>query len=330
MLTEAQYKNIQQKIKAGTATPEEIQAIKEHDAGMEKKPAQPWYTDPNSTAAEDVIAKYNGQTSEDLAAQKLTPEQQGAIPKGNQGDNAIANPNALNTAEVTDVHQKELASAQTPENMNPDTFTPDSKIREEAEQNKAVQSVTQPKKTDTPKEKKAKNKYNKATMSIWDAYYAGEFGAPGSTEAKRTAGYFTIDAIATLAKNLGRSMGNVAAQFSGGTIDNDHDGSKWEQRQDKMFDTELQKESEGVDTFDNILKGYQVDKASTVNDMLTDFKAKAEDPTLSETERRFYQVLAVELAGAGLDGNTQIASIGSGVWDDLKSKVGELVGKDKK
>lgn len=328
MLTEAQYKNIQQKIKAGTATPEEIQAIKEHDAAMEKKPKQDWFTDPNSTAAEDVIAKYNGQTSDDIAAQKLTPEQQGAIPKGNQGDNAIENPNALNTAEVADVHEKELASAQTPDNMNPDTFSPDSSIREEAEAKKspeveAVTSVAQPKEGDTKKEIKAKGKYNKSMMSIWDAYHNGLID-------KETAGYFTIDAIATLAKNLGRSMGNVAAQFSGGTIDNGHDESRWEQRQDKMFNTELQKESEGVDTFDNLLKGYQVDKASTVNDMLTDFKAKSEDPTLSETERRFYQVLAVELAGAGLDGNTQIASIGSGVWDDIKSKVGELVGKDKK
>lgn len=323
MLTDAQYKNIQQKIKAGTATPEEIQAIKDHDAAMEKKPEQPWFMDPNSTAAEDTIAKYNGQTSSDLAGQMLTPEQQGAIPKGNQGDNAIANPGALNTAEVTDVHQKELASAQTPENMNPGTFSPDSSIREEAEQNKAVRSVTQPKKGDTPKETKAKSRYNKSMMSIWDAYHEGLID-------KETAGYFTIDAIATLAKNLGRSIGNVGAQFSGGTIDQGHDESRWEQRQDKMFNTEAQAESEEVKTFDNLLKGYQVDKASTVNDMLNDFKAKSDDPTLSETERRFFQVLAVELAGAGLDGKTQIASIGTGVWDDFKSRVDEMFGNGNK
>ena len=61
--------------------------------------------------------------------------------------------------------------------------------------------------------------YKKSMMSIWDAYRAGEID-------KETAGYFTIDAIATLAKNLGRSIGNVGAQFSGGTIDNGHDESK--------------------------------------------------------------------------------------------------------
>jgi hypothetical protein len=97
-----------------------------------------------------------------------------------------------------------------------------------------------------------------------------------------------------------------------------------------MFNTELQKESEGVDTFDNLLKGYLVDKTSTVNDMLTDFKAKANDAKLPETERRFYQVLAVELAGAGLDGNAQVATVGAGVWEDIKSKVNEWFDKDKK
>ena len=304
MLTEAQYKNIQQKIKAGTATPEEIQAMKEHDAGMEKKPAQPWYTDPNSTAAEDVIAKYNGQTSEDLAAQKLTPEQQGAIPKGNQGDNAVANPNALNTAEVTDVHQKELASAQTPENMNPDTFSPDSKIREEAEQNKAVQSVTQPKKTDTPKEKKAKGTYNKSMMSIWDAYNEGLID-------KETAGYFTIDAIATLAKNLGRSIGNVGAQFSGGTIDNGHDESKWEQRQDKMFNTELQAESEEVQTFDNKFKELSYNRQSTLNDLLEAVKGDAEKLSDDNPLKIAYLSLAASIANGEVSGETTLAATGA-------------------
>ncbi len=317
MLTDAQYKNIQQKIKAGTATPEEIQAIKDHDAAMEKKPEQPWYTDPNSTAAEDVIAKYNGQTSDNLAGQMLTPEQQGAIPKGNQGDNAIANPGALNTAEVTDVHQKELASAQTPENMNPGTFTPDSSIREEAEQNKAVQSVTQPKKGDTPKETKAKSRYNKSMMSIWDAYHQGLID-------KETAGYFTIDAIATLAKNLGRSIGNVGAQFSGGTIDQGHDESRWEQRQDKMFNTEAQAESEEIKTFDNKFKELSYNRQSTLNDLLDAVKKDAEQLSDDNPLKIAYLSLATSIANGNVDGNTTLAATGAKgiteLFDFLKGK----------
>lgn len=175
---------------------------------------------------------------------------------------------------------------------------------------------------DSDKDKASKKEYNQSMMSIWDAYHNGLID-------KETAGYFTIDALATLAKNLGRSIGNVGAQFSGGTIDQGHDESMWDKRKDKIFNTELQKESEGIDTFENLLKGYQVDKAATVNDMLNDFRTKADDPNLSETERQYYQLLAVELAGAGLDGNTQIAAIGSGVWEDIKSKIDEWRNKGK-
>ena len=178
-----------------------------------------------------------------------------------------------------------------------------------------------------------KNNYKKAMMSIWDAYINGEI-------SPETAGYFTIDAIATLAKNLGRSIGNVGAQFSGGTIDNGHDESKWGQRQNAVLNEEIGKEVEGLggkagrqaesEKFDNILKGYQTNRAATVNDMINDFRAKSKDPSLSETEKKFYQILSVELAGAGLNGSTQIASIGSGVWDDIKSKFSEWFGKKDK
>ena len=81
--------------------------------------------------------------------------------------------------------------------------------------------------------------YKKSMMSIWDAYRAGLID-------KETAGYFTIDAIATLAKNLGRSIGNVGAQFSGGTIDNGHDESKWGQRQNAVLNEEIGKETESL------------------------------------------------------------------------------------
>lgn len=289
----------------------------EAKAFLEGQDTRPWY-EKDSHVAEDKIAEIEQK-------QRMTNPIEGAsgnIARGNQGDNAIANPNALDTSDVTDVHQKELASVQTPENMNPGTFTTDNAIREEAEAKKAPKTAptVQPQKGDTKKEENAKGRYNKSMMSIWDAYHNGLID-------KETAGYFTVDALATLAKNLGRGIGNVGAQFSGGSIDQGHDESMWDKRKNEIFNTELQKESEGIDTFDNLLKSYQVDKAATVNDMLNDFRAKANDPTLSETERKGYQVLAVQLAGAGLDGNTQIASIGTGILDDLKSKWDEWLGK---
>ncbi len=100
-------------------------------------------------------------------------------------------------------------------------------------------AVAQPVKSDTPEEKAAKNDYKKSTRSIWDAYYNGDID-------KTTATYFTLDAIATLSKNLGREIGNIGAQFTGGAIDNNMDTSKWDQRQNELFNEEVQQEKESL------------------------------------------------------------------------------------
>ena len=299
--------------------------------------------------AEEIIKKYGNTTSADIAERRITPNQQGILANGNQGDN-INNPDKLDTAEITKLQQEtEKLSGQkdsyTPEEIEaaknsagitkevPGSTSAGSTSTDETLAESVSAAVT-PKKDDPPEVVQNKNQYNKAMMSIWDAYNK-------KLISKETAGYFTIDAIATLAKNLGRSIGNVGAQFSGGTIDNGHDESKWGQRQNALLNEEIGMEAESLggkagrqaesEKFDNILKGYQTNRSATVNDMLKDFRDKSKDPSLSETEKRFYQILSVELAGAGLNGSTQIASIGSGVWDDIKSKFSELFGKkDKK
>lgn len=141
---------------------------------------------------------------------------------------------ALNTPEV----QEEMAIGE----KKADETVWDPTDRDASANNALTDSVSDavtPKKDDPPDVVEDKNKYNKSMMSIWDAYRAGEID-------KETAGYFTIDAIATLAKNLGRSIGNVGAQFSGGTIDNGHDESKWGQRQNAMLSEEIGKETESL------------------------------------------------------------------------------------
>ena len=209
---------------------------------------------------EDLVGKENPTHEEamakiqETAEQRLTPEQQGVLAKGNPGDDHINNPNEADTTDLVKVNQElEKLSGQK------DSYTPE---EIEAAKNEAgitknvpgstsandtanttltdsVTEVTTPKKDDPPEVREPKNRYNKSMMSIWDAYRAGEI-------SKETAGYFTIDAIATLAKNLGRSIGNVGAQFSGGTIDNGHDESKWGQRQDALLNEEIGMETEGL------------------------------------------------------------------------------------
>ena len=111
-----------------------------------------------------------------------------------------------------------------------------------------AENIAKPRAYDTKKEKTAKNAYNKATASIWDAYYNGDFGLDENgnptEEAKSIATYFTIDAIAKLAGNLGKRIGNVGAQFTGGTIDNNFETSDWENRRDQLLNEANQMQAE--------------------------------------------------------------------------------------
>lgn len=100
-----------------------------------------------------------------------------------------------------------------------------------------AEDIAIPRAYDTKKEKTAKKAYNKATASIWDAYYNGDID-------KSTAVYFTIDAIAKLAGNLGKRIGNVGAQFTGGTIDNNFETSDWENRRDQLLNEANQMQAE--------------------------------------------------------------------------------------
>lgn len=100
-----------------------------------------------------------------------------------------------------------------------------------------AEAIAKPRAYDTKEEKTAKKAYNKATASIWDAYYNGDID-------KSTAVYFTIDAVAKLAGNLGKRIGNVGAQFTGGTIDNNFETSDWENRKDQLLNEANQMQAE--------------------------------------------------------------------------------------
>ena len=325
-------------------TPEELEVYAEANAAKngttpeeEKKKIQSeilgkgsWALEeggPAQKVLQDATGKEN-PTQEDIdkalketAEQRLTREQMGAIAQGNQGDDHVNNPNALDTADITKLGKKQLASVQTEDNMNPGTYSisnddriqmmKDAGISPEKIENEvnttmsdSVSEAVTPKENDSPKQSEAKGKYNKSMMSIWDAYRNGDID-------KETAGYFTIDAIATLAKNLGRSIGNVGAQFSGGTIDNGHDTSKWEQRSDSMFNTELQKETEGIDTFENKFKQLSYNRNSTINDLMKAIKSDAEKLSDDNPLKIAYLSLAAMIANGNVDGTTTLAATGA-------------------
>lgn len=162
--------------------------------------------------------------------------------------------------------------------------------------------------------------YDASTMSIWDAYNNGLI-------SKEAAGYFTIDAIAKLAKNLGRQIGNVGAQFTGGTIDNEEDQSMWDQRRGKIFNEETQIETEGLggpaerqkasEVLDIAMKRLANNRAATINDLINEIKSMADSAT-SETEKQTYLALAAMFSGANMNGATLGATAATGLVQDIK------------
>lgn len=284
----------------------------EAKAFLEGQDTRPWY-EKDSHMAEDKIAEIEQK-------QRMTNPIEGAsgnIARGNQGDNAIANPNALDTSDVTKVHNIEKAAAQTPENMEPGTFTSDRDAALEAAGITKPGETAEIKESDSKGTKNAKGRYNKSMMSIWDAYHNGLID-------KETAGYFTVDALATLAKNLGRGIGNVGAQFTGGSIDQGHDESMWDQRKNEIFNQELQGEAESIDNYTNTMKKYNLTKASTVNDLLKAVKSDIDKLDDKNPLKIAYMSIAAQMANGQIDGTSTIAATaGKGITsllDLLKGK----------
>lgn len=235
-----------------------IEAQKKREAAREAGTADgawAYQKGPSDEIVEEITEKTNptkeevSEKAKEIIEDSKNSLQKGIQSKGNLGDNKIDNPNALDTSEVTKLHNELKSMAQTEENMEPGTWSNTPEQVEEAK-NKAGITKTVPGSTsagdgnddgddDGGGDSGPDKNYKKSMMSIWDAYRAGLID-------KETAGYFTIDAIATLAKNLGRSIGNVGAQFSGGTIDNRHDESKWGQRQNALLNEEIGKETESL------------------------------------------------------------------------------------
>ena len=105
---------------------------------------------------------------------------------------------------------------------------PDSEIQEN------IEKTTEALEEENPSEAK---RYDASTKSIWQAYLDGDI-------SKETRNYLIVDTLATFAKNTGRNIGNVGAQYSGGSIDNTTDQSIWDKRQEALANEEIAGEKE--------------------------------------------------------------------------------------
>ena len=80
---------------------------------------------------------------------------------------------------------------------------------------------------------------NGKVRSIQEAYYDGGID-------KSTRDYMMADAIAKFARNTGRDIGNIGAQFTGGTVNNSYETPAWNDRNTELFKQQTSSEAAGI------------------------------------------------------------------------------------
>lgn len=84
---------------------------------------------------------------------------------------------------------------------------------------------------------------NGKVRSIQEAYYGGGID-------KSTRNYMMADAIAKFARNTGRDIGNIGAQFTGGAINNNYETPAWNDRNAELFKQQTSSEAAGIENSD--------------------------------------------------------------------------------
>jgi hypothetical protein len=147
--------------------------------------------------------------------------------------------------------------------------------------------------------------------TIQQAYYDGDID-------KDTRDYLLIDTFSKFARNMGKDIGNIAAAYSGGTVNNDRETSQWDARNAAMAQSGInaeQNQLKGTSTeqqyrgneasitgkeLDNRVKVLQKTPAENFAKEAQSLYAKANDPKLSAEERKQYKMQArlLDLVGA--------------------------------
>lgn len=96
-------------------------------------------------------------------------------------------------------------------------------------------------------EKDNKNKYTYGPKSILKAYYDGDID-------ESTRDYMLADVLAKFARNTGKDIGNIGAQFSGGTIDNNKETSAWEGRNAEMLKQQTSAQAAKIENSDKAME----------------------------------------------------------------------------
>ena len=234
----------------GSATnPQERDALeKEYNYlnTFERTGAGNWKAVKKQDSAQGVIDKYKKQginSAEEVIENAPNSHTQGIQSKGNLGDNKVAvkekwyDPeyqNAKDTAEVTKEQEERAGNFFHIGDKQENTENTNTETKKEEPKTDDTEKKTEPK-TEQPKKENKNKKYKSSMYGIIDAMKNGDIDTS-------TGIYFMLDALSKAARNTGIDIGNIGAQFSGGTVRNDYQNSLWDQRRNKMFENETTSE----------------------------------------------------------------------------------------
>lgn len=114
-------------------------------------------------------------------------------------------------------------------------------------------------------EAKAEGKYR--LRSIMDAYNEG-------TLDKESRDYLIVDALSKFARNTGKDLGNLAAAYTGGSVNNDKESGIWEERNKAMAEKGIGAEGNQYRAGDNYDLGYQSQEAALESQRLANAKER--------------------------------------------------------
>lgn len=151
--------------------------------------------------------------------------------------------------------------------------------------------------------------------SIQDAYLAGDLD-------KSSRDYLIADTLSNFTRNLGRDMGNVAAAYSGGSVNNERDQSLWEQRNKGMAESALGAEQSNVEGSKEQRaakkSNLEIDKGSMQLAPAKQLSAIANDPNQNPVARGAAMYASARMAGAELDTAALIATVGATAYSQIE------------
>lgn len=120
---------------------------------------------------------------------------------------------------------------------------------------------------DSKPKDKAKQESKYKLRSIMDAYNEGLLD-------ENSRDYLIVDALSKFARNTGKDLGNLAAAYTGGSVNNDRESGIWEERNKAMAEKGIGAEGNQYRAGDQYDLGYQSQEAALESQRLANAKER--------------------------------------------------------